>query len=451
MNLSCLYCAKAYIDRYNSLVNISFRTQMVLAAAAFFAVAITIAATLTFPARHALTPAAMLPADATVAFFADIDARTARNIEQYIPIVHSLPIDTQTSTFAVFATDSGPAWVKFAPPAPGTDKPVLTASNPTVLDLLATHASTLQNNESFQKLLSTREPASSWMYLRSAKDTLQLPSPLAAPAAPLSMSLSENGMEIAWIAHTHSDPLTIGHKSILKHPALTLDAGNVHSFMGNLTRAIHPHESLAYESLMKQWLRKHVGPNLSAEFDVLPLLDNQASLAIGTKDGRTVFVMEGIATDDPSELVTALHQGYASTMGLVSREQHVFDEKFTHDSLLIDSSIITHERVNENGWHQERTKNMQTHTGLFSALRGDRFILSNDNTLLEDALRLSPVAHASKGSLKATGSMDSAAMADVMKTVLPGAVWPRGLPSGSGGLLHWEIFQSGDARVLRLF
>ncbi len=425
----------------------SFRLQLIIGTATALCAMLIGVATYVLRTASAYTPADLLPADATIAFFSNADQSLTQSIESFLPLVHRIPLDDERADIALVRMVNGKeAWIRFAASnIPGRSANI-TASDQEALTLLQTDHKGLSQSEDFASLSSTYMTGNTWIYLKNPARDASFFLPVTMPTGPVSIAFSNNDARIAWVSDDDASmPIIKGLPSV--DAQLVVRTGNMQKWLEHMKTSLNSTQRSAYEAILRQKVQNMFGADISAIYDLLPLLDGPGTLAMNDD----AILLEGTSDASTKDILEKLHKGFRSTATSALRITQTFDEKFSIDTLQAETNAIKEEALEKNGMNIRMTTDSVSGRSFATAHHDDHFIISNSIPLFHQFTEQS--ANMSKTDIRAVaaGIVVQNAANDLLAPHLPGESWMNNLPSGSGGILHWELLQNRTVKMLRLY
>lgn len=433
-------------------MQMTLRTQALAALTALCVVAVGAVAFVLFPRGPVYGPADLLPADRTIAFFTGLDKAGAERISALLPIVHTLPLQDTPATFALVTMSNGnTAWLTFTAKGPGTS-PGVTSSDPAALTLLADGSAPLSENPDFHSLVSLhKKEADLWAFVRVPAVSLNVPTAWKVAPGPISLSVTAQGMEIARTTTARAvDTVSTGIRPFFVNPVFSMQTADLSAFISTTQDGLAGSRSTAFAGLMKNWFTETFGPDLSLQYDLLPLFLEQSTIAMGkvSATGGLITMAEGTGDAGIKERLNALHTGFANGLAGVARMQRTFDEKFTYDNMRVDGSAVSNTREDLAGWDLHITTNGKR--TFATAQNGRRFILSNNAAALRLALAAYPSPLNGPAPI-AQGSMDPQAVQTLLQSWTGGEKLLPALLDARKTILQWQVLRSSNVVMLRMY
>ncbi len=437
-------------------MHLTFSKQAALGLGAFLVVTGTFAATWLSLPKPVIDAARFVPAKETVAFFRNLTKESASTFAKNFPILDQVPLTNTPSSVAILKTGSGLVGWAILEPQEGKNPFVIHTSDPAFDAMLQTVDAPLGRSYAYASLLpEPTDTVSGWLRFPdiSLSRTSAL-APLIRLDHPAMISETADGVRIRFSTPTdmHMPALGSGPKEIFARPLFIFHVSNAAAFLETLKHTLQPQPLLVSETLLREALTSLFGKDLSPAYDLPPLLRGMTTIGAALSDDSQSLrvVLEGQLRDrkDLDHLTTL----FRSTLGSVTRTTQTFDEKFHWSDIRKDTNMIEEIESKENGWSITSIRQKETGRALWSAVRGNRFILSND----KDALQKSVSQESSTLSASDTkppsglGLIDTKAASAFLSRRAP-TIWPnREIPSGTGGYLKWKITDDGD-RMTVLF
>lgn len=427
-------------------VKVSHRLQIIIGVAVSLCLMLIGVTSYALLRTSTYTPADLLPADATVAFLSNADVSLTSSIERFVPLVRRVPLDGERADIAVVRLPNGEeAWIRFAPSKIPGGAPDISASDQRALAMLSTEHKGLSQLADFRSLASTYALGNTWMYLSNARRDASFFLPVALPDRPVSVSFSNNDARIAWISTDDTLHTVAGLPQI--NTDILIHAGNMLDAWTYVHTSLPEQQRTAYEAILRQKVLAHFGSDISAAYDLLPLLDGPGTFL--ADDGG--MLLEGTAKNDPTPIMEKLHDGFRSTATSATRITQTFDETFDIDTMQAETDSLQEETTDQNGWTMRTTADTTSGRSLVTTVRGNRFMISTRPELFRSITDQSIEAGNIGLQTVAAGSLEQGATQNLLGPSLPGEAWMNMLPSGSGGTLRWELMQNRNLKILRLY
>lgn len=422
--------------------------RLIIALAAAPGIAVVVLAAILFPRTASYGPADVLPAERTLLYMENADTQTIDRLGFLLPVLHTMTDVGVDAAAALIRHDDGSAhWLLFGRDASGN--PDMRAANPATLTLIGTGAR-LRNDAGFRALAQGRPGTGSWIYVRDAQEHLALPDTLQQPVGPLAIAATDDDMRIMWQADTMARPLSAAFGDTGSNPVVfRLQTGDAERALGDLAGMLNGRTMLAYEAALRSWFARTFGTDLSLAYDLAPLVRGQSSVTVVQTGSGTHALLEA-ASDRAGILLDALHAGATASIGGAQHMDRTFDENFRirHVRAGTETASSSQEL---NGWLLQSTE--RDGKGVYSALKGERFMLSTDEQLLRTAMDTIAAPHDDglPGMTVARGELRGDQARTLLQTGLPGEELPLPPDLLSSPLLRWELVRSGNLSVLRAY
>lgn len=417
----------------------TLKTQAVIGLASALAVALIAGAVFLLPRGGNYGPADLVPADRTLLYVEHADAALRERFGPLVPFLNGLPQDAAGAAALIRRDDGTTDWVVFGAQ--------IRAGHPATLALIGTGAR-LSDDPAFRAHLRGRGGTGAWMFVRNAQNDVALPDGLRQPHGPVSGGVHASETRVAWTNGGMDRPLNTGFKDLGDDLILRVQAGDLRAFLARAAAALSDVRVLAYEAALRARFAETFGSDLSLAYDLAPLLEGNTTLTLVRTGSGADAVLEGSARG-AEERISRMLEAFRAGDGGADRVQRTFDEQF--DAHTIRTGSDTTETTEElDGWTvRDATRG---DAGFHAALKGDRFILSTDATLLRRAVDALPAPLENvDGVSVARGELVRQEALSALRRRLPGEGLPLPESLLSGPLLRWELVHTGDLTVLRLF
>lgn len=418
--------------------------------------------------RFVPPPADILNASSVILYGHQVRATDWQSWQRFFPQLASVPVPTLPAEIALIGSSAADAaWVLF--PAP--DDPLTTQANYTADGVAfltnAPNTESLFAKESeerlsalpaFRALEGTHIPASVFT-------NLALLQPSTDPYTERVMGLipgessafllrTQNGrVQARWYAADRARMLYGGANalpSLSPTPAFSVTGNDVATFVQLLPQADDARMRLGTIATI---VRNVAGKDVSAEFDVLPLLSGAASVHLlpTGSGGTTDILLEGHAPNEQllMRTIDRLHRGVASSpqeTTIITRTDPA-DGSLVGRSVLSEAAAPTSTQEERNGWLLRTT--VAGNTGLFTATRGTTFAISTRADWLQERLTGSTPSVFVTGSPVRAGFLDLslARKRTVIPLSLPGMMMDLLPASGS---VQWSMETNGPVLTITM-
>ncbi len=400
-------------------------------------------------------PAKYVPAKETIAFFSAMTKTTAAPYGKNFPLLQRIPLSDTPAAVAQLKT--GSVVIGWAPPTEDASAHTgftIQTSDPAMGEPFTTVTNPLSQNRDFAVLMPARDAAAAW--IRFPDIRLQPGSSVASllkTDRPVSVSQLSDGLNVRFLEKNIQPfgALTTGPKDIFTHPLLILHVSNGATLMQMTSQVMQSTPLIVSETVVSNTLHGLFGKDFSMLYDGPALLQGPTSLHLATGNNGTLrAVLEGTlpGTTAPIDSIATL---FRSNLATISKETQTFDEKFHWADVRENDAVVEDTMSSQNGWSVRSIRQKETGTVLLMALRGNRYILSNDETAFRKAVTTeAPALTGLDNSPAGLGLIDSSAWNDFLVRTTP-TIWPgTPLPAGTGGYLKWKLMQDGSRMTIVL-
>lgn len=420
------------------LMTLRLRTQLLIGLATLVCILLAGAAVF-FVSQIGPGALSKLPAGRTLAVAVGLSDNERDRLATFIPEVQRIP--SLNAAFPVAAlirgNDGTATWVTFDARGNAQGGQVM----------LQKGESSLTSDPAFRGLDSTYKPGTGWVYLRFPVITSEIPG-IRSIAKPVSIAFGTGSTRVSWQSTSPISTLATVHELPATDIdlALSVHAGNLKLFLQSAASLLNDNSALAVQSLLTGWVTRLAGSDVSARYEVLPLLDGPGGLTLIHSSGAMQAALTSGTQTDPTETLAHMHRGVASTNVGSTRFTRTFDETFSIDTLTEDAAAVTLEGKQGN-WRILRTA-IADGRGLFSAETGKRIILSVSDTLLSRLLNASSVL--GSPSLVARGHADMPSVRAWIDSLHLSIAFPVQILPMQQERIEWEIVKKGGVLTLEL-
>ncbi len=430
---------------------------------------------------YTVTPADVLPADATLLLFSSADDVLLRQYEPWMPILQKLPGADVPRTVAVLqgedgnriivifarrpvapdALPSGPQWTQRE-----VGPLLVSSSSPDIFPLLEAPLHPLSTSQAFAALARGETERSPWIFMRRSL----LPEPQALTDTVLSSLLLASATHIGIIPHTGASA-SVGAaraengmvvrffpaNSELRPQPLpsSVDASlfsiahaRPTALLASLKNGLSQEQRLLLDTRILTFIAKTFGEDVSFTYDIQPLLTRPSRLSFGqTASGTLALLLQGSAPD-PAAHIERLHEAFRGSRTTARTVTRIFGGRYTFRNTRDDTTMMTDTYEAIGGMQVHRT--IHVLQGEFcSATAGEEFMLTTDCTLLERILRARLLG--TDASAIAAGTFSRTALSALLENTLPTLLGPSSplLPPASDNL-QWSLSRQGDTLTLTL-
>ncbi|MDD4628227.1 MAG: hypothetical protein PHE68_02415 [Candidatus Peribacteraceae bacterium] len=406
-------------------------------------------------------PEDLLPADATIAVFVNPTEDSLRSYDLWLPILTHLPVLSNKSAVALLALpQGGQGIVVFArrsatqaeAPATAAGENIRTmgsfsvlASSPDVWPLIDASSMRLAQFKPFRTLSRNKGPTLSWNYLRasvlplsgSLTDTL-LSSLFFGKAACLAVTPhNEQGRTVVEIENETSFWDTASAAPlppVPSNPVFSISLPGAENLLKEILENLPRDRRFTLESTLLTRMTDTFGNEASMEFDLLPLLKDSIAFSLTEHaEKKPSFLLSGTADEATlSPLLTRLHDSVHAGLPSARVVTRILDKgRYVFRNLRSDTSGTEEKKEKKGEWQLHSTIHAVDGKGLFSAVNGKSYLLSNDAELIAEvtggsgSLLSSPEAALARGSLDLSFLTSSGLSATSSLLTFPSPLFPE--------------------------
>ncbi|MDD3897180.1 MAG: hypothetical protein PHU04_05105 [Candidatus Peribacteraceae bacterium] len=420
------------------------------------------------------TASDVLPARETVLLIEQPSQETIDQFGQWFPRLKDVTIPPSSEAAALVRLPNGTTELLIFARAHGQQEAeellgtfppfVVLASSQEALTLVRETKGVLSQFKPFQQLVRVRARDGQWTYLRTdalpaaAGTTEQLMRHLllkqdrfaAITQQAESVQIDTTDQQPPAIKYLATPPETWG----MADPILAIA---VHDLAGAFRGALQPfptEEQEVLQGILAQRMRTVLGPDVSVEFDLLPLLENETMIALGRNgSGALAFVVRGETkrAEQAMELLRMIQQSAGKNYKSTEVRTRLFDGRFPAQDIRIAQQETAEFAETGSGWHVWRGRTADGTAPLVVAVKGKRFIVGNDTDGAETLIAAAPdAALPSRQSLAVQGQAQLQPFMGMMQTMSPsltGTMPPFFRPDRNA---RWEVFSGGHSRSVRI-
>ena len=415
-----------------------FRLYLLGLLAFILALSTLAAAWFLFP-RPSFQPSDLVPAKRTVAFAEHVTVKEKHILLSMMPWVTEIPLEQEPVTIALLTADDGTVgWILFR--ATGEER--MEASDPALLSLLRS-APSLTSDPLFVSLRPSIQRSTPWAFVRAA------PAPLLLPAFAVSIAKNRTEISLPIAPRNPSMTLQTAATAAFERPAYVVQNANLEELLAAFSSKVDENRLPALRTLLQGWLTERLGKDFSLTYDVLPALGKGAVALSVSQEGVWLLEGEGDDTEKLRNLLPVLHASFAKSFPNVIRTERSFDKRFPYVGVRLGKTVET--TKNTGGWEVRTTTQESSSGGLFSALRGGRFILTNHLQVLDKARTALPRSlDLSESHVMARGTlMKESILSGTLREWIPPAFLPL-LSRGSGSTVTLRLRQLTDSLTLSI-
>ena len=310
----------------------------------------------------------------------------------------------------------------------------------------------------YKELNRQHAPGQTWMYIR------EVPEPTSTTDALLHGMLFGNSPAIS--IGLQGDMLAIhrlrslgSYHSIeptnvqLADVSLSLHTRNLPELLQIATKRLDATQRAVLLSLLQEKFTTSMDAALSLQYDVLPLLGNETSIATSsTASGNTLLFVHGMH-DDADELSAIIARLFESTLSQKPQTtitERVLDDRFNARDIRVVETDISVDAIKVEGW-KVLTASLEQDSSIVMAQKEEEFIISNIPGIIEQLPELqTPLPFETSivsNTLVAGGSIDATLLNTALNAVetATGTTLRNLIPQSA---MHWTLSVSGKSEVL---
>lgn len=378
------------------------------------------------------SPASLLPAERTVILVSHLSPDIQRQWQTVLPSLEQAPLkESGTPIAALVKTGTGKAmWVAF-------DERGKPLTNTT---LIMAGEQSLSSDQEYRKLRGTYTQRSPWMFVRFPETKLNIAG-VVMPRQPVSLTLGTGSLKVSWAGYSDGSftgPIPSSNPSTV----FRVSAGHLGSLITTAGNLLTAENRLIAETLLRSWVARIAGPDISAQYDLMPMLDGAGTVIAVDGSGSIRTAVRVLSPASPQDMLTRFEQGALSSGAAADIYQRTFDEKFTFTTVRAGSGaqmLVT----NAGGW--------TTHTipaaHFISAIRGWEFGMGTDTALLTSLLRTMQSTAVQR---TADGVFQSSVVDSLLSKWHIGLSLPWNLIPGTGQTVVWDLESKGGIAELEI-
>lgn len=344
---------------------------------------------------YAKTPADFLPGDSTVALLHHPTSEDMRIWSAMFPELNELPAASYDAV-GIVKTDRTYGAIGFTM----SDRPTANSIGPfriTVTDeqLRDTLQSDLpvRKTNAYPILAKEYVGKSTWTYLTvPAPNTNTLSEHIArtvltGDSQAVGITAQSDNLVVTSVDTRKGRLQRLQQVTESKDTVLSIRFADAAASWNGLTNALPTEKSHVMEGLLRNTLTSY-GTHLSLEHDLFALLREPGFLQV-TATGSQIGILLGGQHPNEKVLHTILdrfHSEYLGTLPATKVTKRVLDSRFSSVDIRHDQSMIDDWHENTDGWLLRGIRHSEKRNGMFSAVRGKRFLLSTNETLLRAAI-----------------------------------------------------------------
>lgn len=412
-------------------MNISFRTQCIIGVTSL--ICILVAGT-SFALLQEIgpSPAALLPAERTLLLITNLSPDLQRTWQQTLPDLQDAPLtENGPMTAALIQKGQEKEWVLFdVHGMPSTKKP-----------LLMNGEASLSSEDSYRQLRATYTASSPWMFVRFPEVPLAIEG-LETPSLPITITIGTGSVSIAWPMRMESALIGLVSEEIPTTIA-SISAAKLGTLIMNIGALLTDNNTMIATSILQTWIQEIFGSDVSAQYDMLPLLDGVGTINIAQNNSGSLNVAVRVQPEELQEMsIDRLKKG-AMNSGKDSKHiSNVFDETFTFDTI-VKTDDAPYEATKMGIWDVSSTSG----TNMLFAETKHAWALGNEQELFHSLLStMMPVLENAIG----MGVLDIQIIDSILQRFGMRIHIPWELLLGVNHTAHWTLKRQGGLAVLHI-
>lgn len=416
----------------------SIRTPALVtsAVAACVAIMTIIGITVTELTRASFAPSDALPAVQTAFLLQHPNTRALKNYATWIPKLRTAKPTADALALVTTGNSVSPLALKtFTSDQEDLEKP----------------DKTLSGFPPYRQLKKHHAPGSMWAYMTA--DVVPEPRTLIERISALLLlqdvnylsTAMENQLATLYMLTSPTDPgspLQHPTRTWLEQPMFVMHAHDLHSHWEDALKQMSPVRQTQFAALLQQFTRNTFGPDVSAKYDVLPLLQGEATLELATADGSEVYVViTGNTTSQTADLFTRFHASVQSKEPQIEKRTQQLLDRFTATDLRMKQSELGGPTL-KGSW------NVQSSHGLVTAFNEEQFVMSNNPAMLDRLETVQPLQVPELQS-PTVQPKTAAGLLDVQAIEKQLTEWTGTdlQPSRMRGTYTWSLYDQGNHRT----
>ncbi|MDD5470171.1 MAG: hypothetical protein PHO92_05245 [Candidatus Peribacteraceae bacterium] len=421
------------------------------------------------------TASDVLPARETVLLIEQPSQETIDQFGQWFPRLKGIAIPPSSEAAALVRLPNGATELlifarahgqqETAEELLGTFPPfVVLASSQEALTLVRETKGVLSQFKPFQQLVRVRARDGQWTYLRTdalpaaAGTTEQLMRHLlfgqdrfaAITQQTDSVQIDTTDQQPPAIKYLATPPETWS----MANPILAIAVHDLAAAFRGALQQFPAEEQAVLQAILAQRIRAALGPDVSMEFDLLPLLENETMIALSRNgSGALAFAIRGETkrAEQAMDLLRILQESAGNTLRGTEVRTRLFDGRFPAKDIRLAQQEQPEPAKTENGWHVWRGRTADETAPLIGAVKGRTFVLSNDTASAEALLAASQGTVApARRSLAVQGQAQLQALMETARMMNLSLTDKVPLFFRLDGSAQWEVSAGEHGRSVRI-
>lgn len=348
---------------------------------------------------YARTPEDFLPERATVLLMKHPTEDAILFWKERIPTIETVQTATAIDV-AVIQVDGSEQAIAFSLEDKGEFTAgiySLSVSDPGIAKHVQLQNMSLKNNDTFKSLRSQVRAKTLWMYMSPAVfqqktevDLRMLHAVLQDNTSPRAVSFEDETVSLSTPAENTRYAVAPASAPHMENRIFALSFANAADALDVWKKRLTANDAIILESLLRSTI-KSLGADVSFTYDVVPLLSEPGVLQISASGSSTTRMLSGTHahTKKLSDILERMHTSYAATLNATEVTSRVLDARFSTTDLRYNDDMVQKVVEDHDGWFVESTKKTDAEDGLFTAIQGNAFIITDTKAALLDAIRSS--------------------------------------------------------------
>jgi len=150
-------------------------------------------------------------------------------------------------------------------------------------------------------------------------------------------------------------------------------------------KGMKPEKRTVFTGTIHSLVQKAFGSSVSTEYDILPLLKKDSVITLNrTSSGQLIGMIHGHVdnTEQLGKALDRMHQGFRTKLPSIQTQTYRFDDRFSTTNIRSDRSAVEQDMFMQNNWQIRSTHKTNAVNGLFTAVRQNEYVISNNRDML---------------------------------------------------------------------
>ncbi len=377
--------------------------------------------------------AAQLPAERTLLVLSHFSINEQQVLQSIFSSLRGAPLKEEpTPIAALVASGDATEWVLFdAQGTPSTTQPLVQEGEASLL-----------SDAAYLPLRSTYTTHVPWAFVRSPHTDAHL-NGFTIPSHPITLSLGTGSISLAWATKTILQNGFMGpNVQDTSRLGFSIRATQLQPVLEGVFSVLSAQNQMVVRTLIESKVRTIFGADISARYDILPLLHGAGTFIAKEQTGSLIIGLRALPQSNQTEALDRLEQGITSALAGAERIQRTFDTTFTFDSLEASNKPV-HTTSFLGMWEIHTTP----FTPTLVARNGQEWIFGSTQEmappLIEATLPMSKEYIAS-------GTINKKAMQNLLQNARISVQIPWQILLQKDENVAWSLQRQGDLAVLRI-